>query len=73
MELAIRIIMRLLLICDILENISYDHMTNQLCCPDTRIRIPVRDTAIRGYAISPKMRIRGYVNIYIKNKKIHQN
>ena len=29
MELAIRIIMRLLLICDILENISYDHMTNQ--------------------------------------------
>jgi hypothetical protein len=38
-----------------------------LCCPDTRIRIPVHDTGILRYAIFPKTRIRGYANIY-KNK-----
>ena len=35
-----------------------------LCCTDTRIQIPVRDTAILRYIISPKMRIRGYGNIF---------
>ena len=37
-----------------------------LNCTDTRIRIPVRDTAILRYAIFPKMQIRGYDNIYKK-------
>ena len=38
----------------------------ELYCPDTRIRLPVRDTGILRYAIFPKTKIRGYANIYKK-------
>ena len=47
----------------------------RLCCPDTRIRIPVRDTGILRYVIFSKTRIRGYANIYkkIKTNKSFRN
>jgi hypothetical protein len=50
------------------DQVVSSSLPDDLCCPDMRIRIPVRDTGILRYAIFPKTRIRGYVNIYKKSK-----
>ena len=34
---------------------------SHLCCPDTRIRIPVRDTPIRHFSKNKNMGIRQYI------------